>query len=155
MKEPAQTLLGEIERVVSSLPDAVLYPASKGDGARRFAATMGMSPPPGLGAFLAAYDGGILGGATRILTLDDANARVSGARPVPGLHSWPIGLWPIVDRDGRRFALDADEAHDDGEWPVVEVSERGVDRVGTSFLRYLHVLCAELAAPGATGPAAV
>ena len=53
------------------------------------------------------------------------------------------------ERGGRLFALDAEEANADGEWPVVEVSERGVDRVGTSFLRFLHVLAAELAAaPG-------
>ena len=51
----------------------------------------------------------------------------------------------MVDRDGRHYALDAEEASGDGEWPVVEVSERGVDRVGTSLLRFLHVLCAELA----------
>jgi tetratricopeptide (TPR) repeat protein len=162
MKEPVQTLLGDIERVVSSLPDAVLYPAPapkgpgpKADGSRRFGSAMAMPPPPGLAAFLAAHDGGILAPTTRILTLDEATARVTGARAVAGLRSWPVGLWPIVDRDGRSFALDADEAHDDGEWPVVEVNERGVDRVGTSFLRYVHVLCAELAAPGATGAAAV
>ena len=63
-----------------------------------------------------------------------------------GPPAWPAGLWPVVERAGRRFALDAEEASSDGEWPVVEVSDRGVDRVGTSFLRFLHVLCAELAA---------
>jgi tetratricopeptide (TPR) repeat protein len=51
-----------------------------------------------------------------------------------------------MERAGRRFALDAEEATTDGEWPVVEVSDRGVDRVGTSFLRFLHALGAELAA---------
>ena len=51
-----------------------------------------------------------------------------------------------MERAGRRFALDAEEATTDGEWPVVEVSDRGVDRVGTSFLRVLHVRAAELAA---------
>src|SRR5581483_985268 len=58
----------------------------------------------------------------------------------------PAGLWPIIERGAQRFALDAEDASSDGEWPVVEVSERGVDRVGTSFLRFLHVLLAELAA---------
>ena len=34
-------------------------------------------------------------------------------------------------------------------------SDRGVDRVGTSFLRFLHVLCAEIAAGGVAGEAAI
>jgi tetratricopeptide (TPR) repeat protein len=155
MKEPAQTLIGEIERAVSTLPDAVLFPGLGPDGSRRFGAAMGMAPPPGLANFLAAHDGGILGPDTRILTLEEASARLTGRRPPVGLSSWPAGLWPIVDRAGRRYALDAEEATGDGEWPVVEVSERGVDRVGTSALRFLHVLCAEVAAGGVAGAGAI
>lgn len=155
MKEPARTLIGEIERVVSALPDAVLFRGAAPDGLARFQSVMGMTPPPGLAAFLAAHDGGLLGPETRLLTMDEAVARVSGARRTPGISHWPAGLWPIVDRAGRRYALDAEEASGDGEWPVVEVTEQGVDRVGTSCLRFLHVLCAELASVGMPGESAI
>jgi len=156
MREPAQTLIGEIERVVSALPDAVLFPGLGPDGPRRFAVAMGVPAPPGLAAFLAAHDGGVLPPDAKLLTLDESTARVKGARaePLPGVR-WPAGLWPVVDRGGRRYALDAEEANGDGEWPVVEVTEHGVDRVGTSFLRFLHVLCAELGAGSVTGAAAI
>jgi tetratricopeptide (TPR) repeat protein len=90
--------------------------------------------------------------------LDEAAARVSGgAGRIAGGASarWQVGLWPVAERAGRRYALDAEEASGDGEWPVVEVTEHGVDRVGTSFLRFLHVLCAELAAGSASGDAAI
>src|SRR3954447_831940 len=152
MKEPAQTLMGEVERVVSTLPDAVLYPGLGAEAARRFEGTMHLPPPPGLSAFLAAHDGGQLGPEVRLLTFAQSTDRIAGRHPGP---TWPSGLWPVVDRVGRRYALDAEGASGDGEWPVVEVTERGVDRVGTSFLRFLHVVCAELAAGGATGPAAI
>ena len=155
MKEPARTLIGEIERVVSALPDAVLFRGAAPDGLARFQSVMGMAPPPGLAAFIAAHDGGLLGPETRLLTMDEAVARVSGTRRTPGISSWPAGLWPIVDRGGRRYALDAEEASGDGEWPVVEVTEQGVDRVGTSCLRFLHVLCAELASVGLPGESAI
>ena len=158
MREPAQTLVGELERIVSALPDAVLFPPPGPDGQRRFAAAMGVPPPPGLATFLAAHDGGILGPDTRLLTIDDAAARLAG-RPSSaagvGPGRWQVGLWPVAERAGRRYALDAEEASGDGEWPVVEVTEHGVDRVGTSFLRFLHVLCAELAAGSAAGDAAI
>jgi tetratricopeptide (TPR) repeat protein len=155
MKEPARTLIGEIERVVSALPDAVLFRGASPDGLARFQAVMGMAPPPGLAAFLSAHDGGLLGPETKLLTMDEALARVSGTRRTAGISSWPAGLWPIVDRAGRRYALDAEEASGDGEWPVVEVTEQGVDRVGTSCLRFLHVLCAELASVGMPGESAI
>jgi tetratricopeptide (TPR) repeat protein len=155
MKEPARTLIGEIERVVSALPDTVLFQGLGADGLQRFQAIMGMAPPPGLAAFLTTHDGGLLGPEARLLTVDESVARITGTKRTPGLSTWPPGLWPIADRTGRRYALDAEEANGDGEWPVVEVTERGVDRVGTSFLRFLHVLCAELATGGVTGEAAV
>jgi len=157
MREPAQTLVGELERIVSALPDAVLFPGLGAEGPRRFTAAMGVAPPPGLATFLAAHDGGILAADVRLLTLDEASARLSGrpALAVSGGPPWQVGLWPVAERAGRRYALDAEEASGDGEWPVVEVTESGVDRVGTSFLRFLHVLCAELAAGSAVGEAAI
>jgi tetratricopeptide (TPR) repeat protein len=154
MREPAQTLVGELERIVSALPDAVLYPAAGTEGLRRFTAAMGVAPPPGLATFLAAHDGGILSPDTRLLTIDEAAARLGGGPGAGGVH-WQAGLWPVAERAGRRYALDAEEASGDGEWPVVEVTEHGVDRVGTSFLRFLHVLCAELAAGSVAGEAAI
>src|SRR6185436_9525093 len=158
MREPAQTLVGELERIVSALPDAVLFPPPGPDGQRRFAAAMGVAPPPGLATLLAAHDGGILAADTRLLTIDEAASRLagrSGSGTVGGAGRWQVGLWPVAERAGRRYALDAEESSGDGEWPVVEVTERGVDRVGTSFLRFLHVLCAELAAGSAAGDAAI
>ena len=78
MREPAQTLIGEVERVVSALPDAVLFPGLGADGPHRFAVAMGVPAPPGLAAFLAAHDGGMLAPDAKLLTLDEATARVSG-----------------------------------------------------------------------------
>jgi tetratricopeptide (TPR) repeat protein len=148
MKDPARTLLGQIEREVASLPGASLYPGAGSDAGARFEAAMKLPPPPGLAAFLAAHDGGVLGTDVRLLGLEEAARRRRPAeRPgVPG--GLPAGLWPVMERGGRRYALDAEEASSDGEWPVVEVGDAGIDRVGTSFLRFVHVVCAELAAGG-------
>jgi tetratricopeptide (TPR) repeat protein len=153
MTDPVQTLLGEVEREVGALPGASLLPGGRADRPHSFAAAAGAPPPPGLAAFLAAHDGGILGREIHIFSLEEAAQRRS--RPDHTSSDWPLGLWPVMERGGRRFALDADAAGSDGEWPVVEVSERGIDRVGTSFLRFLHVVCAELAAGGVAGDAAV
>ena len=154
MKDPARTLLGQIEREVASLPGASLYPGAGSDAGARFEAAMGLAPPPGLAAFLAAHDGGVLGTDVRLLGLEEASKR---RRPSerPGTGGMPAGLWPVMERGGRRYALDAEEASSDGEWPVVEVGETGIDRVGTSFLRFVHVVCAELAVGGAEDRAAV
>ena len=78
-------MIGEIERVVSALPDAVLFRGAGADTVARFQSLMGMAPPPGLAAFLAAHDGGLLGPETRILTVDEAAARVTGKRRAAGL----------------------------------------------------------------------
>ena len=116
---------------------------------------MGVPPPPGLATFLAAHDGGVLSPDTRLLTIDEAAQRLSNSHVGAAGVRWQVGLWPVAERAGRRYALDAEEASGDGEWPVVEVTEHGVDRVGTSFLRFLHVLCAELAAGSAAGDVAI
>src|SRR4029078_5158931 len=78
MREPAQTLVGELERIVSALPDAVLYPGTGAEGLRRLTAAMCVPPPPGLATFLAAHDGGILSPEARLLTIDEAAGRISG-----------------------------------------------------------------------------
>jgi tetratricopeptide (TPR) repeat protein len=148
MKDPARTLLGEIEREVAGLPGASLAPPADPGASARFETVMGAPPPPGLAAFLAAHDGGVLGPDVRLFTLEQATKRRQ--RPTRGGvgAEWPAGLWPVMERGGRRFALDTEGASSDGEWPVVEVGDRGVDRMGTSFLRFIHVVCAELGAGG-------
>src|SRR4029077_8284664 len=79
-----------------------------------------------------------------------------GARPPGGAGArGQVGLWPIAERAGRRYALDAEEASGDGEWPVGEVTEHGVDRGGEALLPFVHVLCAELAAGTVAGDAAI
>ncbi|MEA2700034.1 MAG: hypothetical protein QOI66_4305 [Myxococcales bacterium] len=158
MVDPAQTLLGEIERAIAGLPGATLYPPSGRSTARSLETAMGRRPPPGYLAFHAAHDGGLLGSDISLLTVAEAQSRRrepdSG---IPRPNSWPAGLWPVLERGAHRYALDMDDASTDGEWPVVEVSERGVDRVGTSFLRFLHVLVGELgaAAAGESDPLAL
>ena len=87
MKEPAQTLIGELERVVSTLPDAVLHPGLGAGAVKRFEAVMGVAPPPGLAAFLAAHNGGVLAPELRILTLEESAARLGGGRGTPGAPS--------------------------------------------------------------------
>jgi tetratricopeptide (TPR) repeat protein len=148
MKDPARTLLGQIEREVASLPGASLYPGAGSDAGARFEALMGLAPPPGLAAFLAAHDGGVLGPDVRLLGIEDAAKRRRPPERQGPTGNLPAGLWPVMERGGRRYALDAEEASADGEWPVVEIGETGVDRVGTSFLRFVHVVCAELAVGG-------
>src|SRR5258708_7486902 len=130
MKDPAQTLLGEVEREVALLPGASLFPGAGSDAGVNFAALMGLAPPPGMAAFLTAHDGGVLGTDVRLLSLDEASQRRRQPAERPGISGgWPAGLWPVMVRGERRFALDAEGASSDGEWPVVEVGERGIDRV--------------------------
>ena len=156
MKDPARTLLGQVEREVGGLSGASLFPGAGSDAGARFEALMGLAPPPGLAAFLAAHDGGVLAPDVRLLGLDDAAKKRRKTEPPAAAGDLPAGLWPVMERGGRRYALDAEEASADGEWPVVEIGERGIDRVGTSFLRFVHVVCAELAAGGGVeGAAAV
>ena len=156
MKDPARTLLGQVEREVAALAGASLFPGAGSDVAARFQAVMGLPPPPGLAAFWAAHDGGVLGVDVRLLGFEEASKRRRSREHAGAAGDLPAGLWPVMERSGRRYALDAEEANSDGEWPVVEIGDRGIDRVGTSFLRFVHVVCAELAVGGlAEGAAAV
>src|SRR5262245_40481290 len=143
MVDPVRTLVGALERELRAIPGAVLHPATGGEAEARFRAAFGEGPPPGLAALLGDHDGGRLAADAELLTLAEAAAQ---HRTLAGRGQ--AGLWPFLARGGRLFALDAEGASADGEWPVVEVSDHGVDRVGTSLLRFLHVLAAELAAAG-------
>ena len=146
MVDPVRTLVGALERELAAVPGVSLLAGAGADAASRFAATFGSAPPPGLKAFLAAHDGGRLPGDARLLTLAQAAEKL----PVIAAtgHS---GLWPFLENGGRQYALDAEGTTPDGEWPVVEITSGGLDRVGTSLLRFLNVLAAELTAGAAAG----
>src|ERR1043165_579603 len=146
MVDPVRTLVGALERELAAVPGAALYPGAGADAAQRFRAIFGNEPPPGLSAFLAAHDGGKLGPGSELFPMATATARFQSLA-----SAGQRGLWPFLEHGGRLFALDAEGTSSDGEWPVVEVTDRGVDRVGTSLLRFLHVLAAELASATATG----
>src|SRR3954469_14548657 len=117
MVDPANTLIGELEREVSSLPGASLAPGAGAGAVRRFQAAMGRRPPPGFAAFLAAHDGGILGPEIKLLSLDEsAQRRVSWEPETRRTDGLPASIWPIIERAGQKFALDAEDADSDGEW---------------------------------------
>jgi len=146
MVDPVRTLVGALERELAAVPGVTLLPGLGADAAERFSAVFGSAPPAGLKAFLVVHDGGRLPGGSKLLTLSE------GAGRLPAISSaGHAGLWPFLEHGGRQYALDAEGTTTEGEWPVVELVSGGLDRVGTSLLRFLHVLAAELTA-GAAGP---
>ena len=149
MVDPVRTLVGALERELAAVPGVQLLPGAGLGAAERFRAIFGTEAPAGLLAFLSAHDGGSLPGGSKLLTLAEAETRF---RELSNENH--TGLWPFLDHGGRRYALDAQGTSADGEWPVVEVGPAGLDRVGTSLLRFLHVLAAELTATAALGEAA-
>ena len=170
MVDPVRTLLLEIETEIGRLPGAKLSASGSGGGTHRderFKELFGRVPPPGFAAFVARHDGGTLAPDVRILSWDESLRRLHDAERgaaeggaggsggggsgggAAGAGAGALkGLWPVLERGDRLFALDA-EAAGDPEWPVVEVADRSVDRAGTTFLRFLHALLAELRAPAA------
>jgi tetratricopeptide (TPR) repeat protein len=121
---------------------------------------------PGYAAFAARYDGGKLArppsAASANTSAEAAEASSAGSsdegvylhllgfdeaqrilREAAHPQDWK-GLWPVARRGLRIFALDF-EASPDGEQPVVEVGDRSVDRVGSSFLRFLSACLGEIA----------
>ena len=153
MRDPAQTLLGELERIVSALPGRVAVSGPGRGRAARFEAAMGCRRRRAWRRSWRRTTAASWRPTCASWPSTRPRRRAAGGARGLGAARWQVGLWPVVERAGRRYALDAEEASSDGEWPVVEVSEHGVDRVGTSFLRFLHVLCAELAAGGVAGDA--
>jgi tetratricopeptide (TPR) repeat protein len=153
MVDPVRTLLLEIETEIERLPGARLAPAAGVSAAgreERFKDLFGRAAPPGFAAFIARHNGGVLAEDVRLLSFEESLRRVREAeRAGDGGSGGPAGvgvlkgLWPVLERGSRLFALDADAAGE-LEWPVVEVADRSVDRAGSSFLRFMHALLAEL-----------
>ena len=168
MAEPVNMLLLEIEAECAHLPGAVLAKAAGGEGRLgRINDLLGRAAPAGYAAFASRYDGGWLPAnrsqpeqgagshgacdpGLRLLSLEESVRRASD----PERPAEIKGLWPVAERDLRLFALDL-EAAEDGECPVVEVAGRSVDRVGSSFLRFLHACLGELLAGEGAEPTAV
>ncbi len=148
-KRSSQMLLAEVQAELASL-GATLAPASP-DAAARVERALGRPLPPGLAAFLRAHDGGEVGKEVRLLSVAEALRRRAETAAAPGSRSRPH--WPVLDRGTRRFVLEPGP-EGRGEWPVAEVTEAGFDRVGTSFLRFLHALTGELSSLEDTDPLA-
>ena len=167
MADPVRTLLLEIEEQCGQIPGCELSKAAGGDARlRKLKATFSAAVSPGYAAFTARYDGGHLAhpplvsgkpgedmpagdesshGADdpiylHLLGFDEGQRVLRDAGPSP---DWK-GLWPVARRGQRIFALDF-EATSEGEQPVVEVADRSVDRVGSSFLRFLSACLGEIA----------
>jgi tetratricopeptide (TPR) repeat protein len=157
--DPVLTLLSQIEREIGELPGSRLDPAPAGAALdEKLAEALGRPVPAGVAAFMRAYDGGHFGptepepeksnatgpsaepefGLTvKLMSFDDSmRLRLQGAEVLRG-------LWPIARQGGHIIALDAD-APSHGEWPVVQLVDRSFDRLGTSLLRFLTVLCVEM-----------
>src|SRR5258706_12210798 len=98
MKDPARTLLGQVEREVGALAGAGLFPGAGSDAASPFEAHMGLPPPPGLAAFLAAPDGGVLAPEGVLLGLGEAAKRRGSPEGGGGTARVPAGPLPGVGR---------------------------------------------------------
>lgn len=141
MSDPVSTLLLLAEREIGLVPTASLTLARVGARiAERVAEACGRPTSPGMQAFYARYDGGTLTAHTRLFPFEEALQLKRDGRRSTELK----GLWPLLEREGRLYALDAEFAGTDGEWPVVELADRSVDRAGSSLLRFLQALAAEL-----------
>jgi tetratricopeptide (TPR) repeat protein len=168
MADPVRTLLLEIEEQCGKTPGCELRKASGGEArVRKLRAAFSSAVSPGYAAFLSRYDGGQLvhpvatsnqDGGKADAAADEAGEtgdtsvylQILGFEESQGILSeagqpqeWK-GLWPVARRGTRIFALDFDAASE-GEQPVVEVGEHSVDRVGSSFLRFLSACLGEIA----------
>jgi len=165
MADPVSMLLLEIEVECARLAGAALVKAAGGEGRlAHIADSLGRAAPAGYAAFVSRYDGGWLTAnraasptedqhrtgdspdeacdpGLRLLSLDESLRWAAELKRPPERK----GLWPVANRGARLFALDYD-AEGDGEWPVVEVAGRTVDRAGSSFLRFVYACLGELLA---------
>jgi tetratricopeptide (TPR) repeat protein len=166
MADPVRTLLLEIEEQCGQIPGCELIKAAGGEARlRKLKTTFSVAVSPGYAVFASRYDGGrllrlpgessgspaeIVGGETvpapdesvylELLAFEDSQRIL---RETGHPQDWK-GLWPVARRGLRIFALDF-EAASEGEQPVVEVGDRCVDRVGSSFLRFLSACLGEIA----------
>jgi tetratricopeptide (TPR) repeat protein len=159
MADPVRTLLLEIEEQCRQLPGCGFTRSPGGDvRLGRLKAMFTSHVSPGYAAFALHYDGGKFARPAaaaspsepagqpeddiylQLLTFDESQRVLREASPPA---DWK-GLWPVARRGLRIFALDFD-ASPDGEQPVVEVGDRSVDRVGSSFLRFLSACLGEIA----------
>ena len=162
MADPVRTLLLEIEEQCGQISGCE-FTAARG-GEARLAKLKGMflsAISPGYAAFALRYDGGKLArqaasgaGASGSETLSSMDEGVylhilsfeesqRLLRDATHQADWK-GLWPVARRGLRVFALDF-AASQEGEQPVVEVGDGSVDRVGSSFLRFLSACLGEIA----------
>jgi tetratricopeptide (TPR) repeat protein len=139
MPELVSTLLEWIERDFRRSGSAHLEPA-KGRLAEKMAKACGHKLPPGVQAWVSRWDGGTLGQGLKLLSFDEAQER----RGKQGSGAELKGLWPVLEEGGRLFALDTEYPGIEGEWPVVEVFDRSVDRAGSTLLRFLYAVAGEL-----------
>jgi tetratricopeptide (TPR) repeat protein len=171
MAEPVSMLLLEIEEELSRVPESELVKVARPDSEMaRLEASMGRTIPAGYAAFVSRYDGGWLipNGAPPSSTqaqpstgaqtkLPDMGLRLLSLRESFALSEDPArraelkGLWPIAERGPHLLALDCDVAGE-AELPVVEVAGRNLDRVGSSFLRFIYACLGELLAGGGADP---
>src|SRR5690242_4796664 len=112
MVDPVRALLLEIETEIDRLPGAALAAPAAGSGAgaardERWKELFGRVPPPGFAAFLARHDGGLLAADVRLLSWDESLRRLREADRAGDGASGLKGLWPVLERNGRLFALDA------------------------------------------------
>ena len=165
MADPVRTLLLEVEEQCGRIPGCELIKAPGGElRLRKLRAGFSAAVSPGYAAFASRYDGGHLGravpegeskaGADEGGPASDADDSVylhllafeesQGILREAGQSQEWKGLWPVARRGARIFALDF-EASSEGEQPVVELGDRCVDRVGSSFLRFLSACLGEIA----------
>jgi len=161
MADPVRTLLLEIEEQCERLAGCNFAKSPGGDARLGRLKTMFSAHlSPGYTAFALRYDGGKLARPAGVegvsaaerqqeqdedvylqLLAFDESQRILREAAQPA--DWK-GLWPVATRGLRVFALDF-ESSADGEQPVVEVGDRSVDRVGSSFLRFLSACLGEIA----------
>ncbi|MBN2574417.1 MAG: tetratricopeptide repeat protein [Deltaproteobacteria bacterium] len=172
MADPVRTLLLEIEEQCGQIPGCEFRKVAGGETrVRKLRTAFSTAVSPGYAAFVSRYDGGRLlrPAAPPVAAAEEpgGDEPASGGKEGQGaddgmylqilgfeesqrvLHEsgqpqdWK-GLWPVAQRGARVFALDF-EAASEGEQPVVEVGEHSVDRVGSSFLRFLSACLGEIA----------
>jgi tetratricopeptide (TPR) repeat protein len=166
MADPVRTLLLEIEEQCRKIPGVELVAAEGGQTrVDKLKSIFPTAVSPGYAAFALRYDGGKLArpaGAPPEVADKSVEEDRFGSGPEDGIYlqlltfeesqrllreagnppDWK-GLWPVARRGPRIFALDFD-LNPDGEQPVVEVGDRSVDRVGSSFLRFLSACLGEI-----------